>query len=337
MATSVGFTGYIPDVDDSRDHQISISDLNLDTGPSPAAFNIYTDKSFKAHIYDQGNVGSCVCNAFATAYSIALQRQNTHAYFTPSRLFLYYLARLSQDPSAPATQRSTWFESMASQPPTQDMPPDCGSRNRDVLRALSALGACNEAPTLWTNKYGASGQWPYIDVSYSPNQEPWQVTLSAGAVNGEFPPGALCRQAPDALCFANAVKHRTLRYAHPQPWDDVMCWKKLLANGYPVVFAFELFYGFGNLDARGVAPTPGPGDAYDTGHVVVAVGWDDGMGKEGCFRVQNSWGEGWGEGGFFWMPFEWLGMDRPDRPGWRLLQGDSSAWVLIDSLDAGSA
>jgi Papain family cysteine protease len=37
-------------------------------------------------------------------------------------------------------------------------------------------------------------------------------------------------------------------------------------------------------------------------HRVVIVGWDDRMGK-GCFKVQNSWGAEWGDGGFAWLEY----------------------------------
>lgn len=80
---SVSFQGYNSSPDDPRDHEVSIDDLEeLSHGPYPEAFNIYKDKSslaeklpFNSHIYTQGRVASCVCNAFASAYACALQRQ----------------------------------------------------------------------------------------------------------------------------------------------------------------------------------------------------------------------------------------------------------------------
>ena len=38
-----------------------------------------------------------------------------------------------------------------------------------------------------------------------------------------------------------------------------------------------------------------------SGHLVVLVGWDDAKGKSGCWRIENSWGEKWGELGFMWI------------------------------------
>jgi hypothetical protein len=42
------------------------------------------------------------------------------------------------------------------------------------------------------------------------------------------------------------------------------------------------------------------------GHAVLLVGYDD---RESCFIVKNSWGEGWGESGFFRIGYSQL------RPG----------------------
>ena len=45
------------------------------------------------------------------------------------------------------------------------------------------------------------------------------------------------------------------------------------------------------------------------GHEVFFVGYDDtvacpGTRSAGAFKVQNSWGTGWGQSGFFWFPYD---------------------------------
>ena len=39
------------------------------------------------------------------------------------------------------------------------------------------------------------------------------------------------------------------------------------------------------------------------GHAVVAVGYDD---SDRVFICRNSWGEGWGDAGYFYMPYAYL-------------------------------
>lgn len=42
---------------------------------------------------------------------------------------------------------------------------------------------------------------------------------------------------------------------------------------------------------------------YDINHAVVIVGWDDNQGYGGIWIMRNSWGTGWGEGGYMRMPY----------------------------------
>jgi cathepsin L len=46
-------------------------------------------------------------------------------------------------------------------------------------------------------------------------------------------------------------------------------------------------------------------------HSVVILGWDDRMGRRGCWKVQNSWGPQWGMAGFMWIEYGCnnIGMD----------------------------
>lgn len=348
MATLL-FQGYIPSQDDPRDHEVSIDDLKeLSNGPYPQAFNIYTDKSssaeklpFTPHIYDQGQIASCVCNAFASAYACALQRQGHDPSFKPSRLFLYYLARFADtEDNRNLKGKSEWFANMASNPPPPDkkMLTDPGSMDRDVLKAISSLGSCAEAESLLVMKHESQGTWPYVDVDPSQDVQGdggmphWMESLNATWKDGDgkFPDGSLLTFVPDPKCFANATRHRTLRYAHPNPVDSVECWKALIQAGYPVVFAINLYSSFhdsaGNAADGFIAkmPNSGPGDRSITGHVVMAVGWDDSKGNGGAFRVQNSWGDKWADGGFYWMEYSWLSNNDAVQ---------SDAWVLIDSED----
>ena len=53
----------------------------------------------------------------------------------------------------------------------------------------------------------------------------------------------------------------------------------------------------------GVVPMPVPREHVLGGHAVLAVCYDD---AEQSFIVRNSWGDHWGNGGYFTMPYAYL-------------------------------
>jgi C1A family cysteine protease len=48
---------------------------------------------------------------------------------------------------------------------------------------------------------------------------------------------------------------------------------------------------------------PAPNEQVLGGHAVLAVGYDNASQR---FRVRNSWGTGWGQAGYFTMPYQYL-------------------------------
>jgi C1A family cysteine protease len=104
---------------------------------------------------------------------------------------------------------------------------------------------------------------------------------------------------------------------------------KYLANGMPFVFAF---YGFDSFDDGGKIPLPGPGESAQWGHCVAGVGYDDeiviptGDGKsttQGAIIFRNSWGSGWGIGGYGYLPYEYF-LRRYARDMWTVID---AAWL----------
>jgi C1A family cysteine protease len=53
----------------------------------------------------------------------------------------------------------------------------------------------------------------------------------------------------------------------------------------------------------GIASLPGPGETVVSGHAALAVGYDD---ARQWFIVRNSWGAGWGMGGYFTLPYTYM-------------------------------
>jgi C1A family cysteine protease len=104
---------------------------------------------------------------------------------------------------------------------------------------------------------------------------------------------------PPPSCYADGVKYKAVTYAAvAQDLNDL---KGCLAAGYPFVFGFTVYQSFESQ--TGVVPMPGWFESTVGGHAVMAVGYDDSQQR---FIVRNSWGEGWGLGGYFTQPYDYL-------------------------------
>jgi C1A family cysteine protease len=81
--------------------------------------------------------------------------------------------------------------------------------------------------------------------------------------------------------------------------------KQALAEGDPVVWGIELFSEFESPEVAqtGVVPMPGPGSQTLGGHCTLLMGYDD---AKQTLLVLNSWGESWGQHGYFELPYAYV-------------------------------
>ena len=87
--------------------------------------------------------------------------------------------------------------------------------------------------------------------------------------------------------------------------------KYVLARGYSVAFGFTIYSSISD-DAN--IPFPKETDRRSGGHAVLAVGYDDNhnIGSDNNGRnvpsliIRNSWGPIWGEGGYGYLPYEYV-------------------------------
>jgi hypothetical protein len=121
---------------------------------------------------------------------------------------------------------------------------------------------------------------------------------------------------PTAAAYTDALKRKVTGY---QKCADFAAVKNALAAGNPVVIGFSVYDSFegawGDIPhgqaGSGMMPYPNKNtEQLLGGHAVAIVGYDDTMpvaGKaNGRFIVRNSWGTGWGDAGYFYMPYDVL-------------------------------
>lgn len=108
---------------------------------------------------------------------------------------------------------------------------------------------------------------------------------------------------PTDQCYVDAKTHRAIAYQRVTRTLAQM--QGCLADGYPFVFGFTVYESFESQQVAqtGVAPMPAPNEQVLGGHAVLAVGYDN---ASQTFRVRNSWGSGWGQAGYFTLPYQYL-------------------------------
>lgn len=111
------------------------------------------------------------------------------------------------------------------------------------------------------------------------------------------------RQKPLKKCYTDAIQHPLSSYHRVnRTLADI---KACLAEGFPIVFGFSVYEYFESdqVAQTGILFMPSGGEKCLGGHAVLCVGYDDATQR---FRIRNSWGENWGQQGYFTMPYAYL-------------------------------
>lgn len=126
---------------------------------------------------------------------------------------------------------------------------------------------------------------------------------------------------PPAFCYSFAHNYRTISYFRLDPPRTskkalLERIKTYLASGIPSMFGFTVYDSIAQAEKDGKIPYPGKGEQVVGGHAMMAVGYDDkmkikntgekGLQTTGAFLIRNSWGSQWGDGGYGWLPYDYV-------------------------------
>jgi C1A family cysteine protease len=128
---------------------------------------------------------------------------------------------------------------------------------------------------------------------------------------------------PSAFLYSFAGSYKSLKYyrldpAGTTPTNLLNRIKTNLANGLPAMFGFTVYNSYvqATTTNKGAIPFPAKGEKVVGGHAIVAIGYNDtikitnkspgGPTTTGALLIRNSWGTGWGDGGYGWLPYEYV-------------------------------
>lgn len=107
-------------------------------------------------------------------------------------------------------------------------------------------------------------------------------------------------------------------YARAVTVDEL---KAAIYHTGPCVLAIPIYDSFYRPQA-GVVPPVAPGETLRGYHAMMVYGW-----TPTHWRVQNSWGDAWGDGGRCLIPLDYFTMD-PNAPEDKRME----AWTVVDSV-----
>jgi C1A family cysteine protease len=127
---------------------------------------------------------------------------------------------------------------------------------------------------------------------------------------------------PSAFLYAFAQSFQAVNYYRLDPVGTTPAnllsqIKTNLAANLPSMFGFTVYDSISQANGagKGKIPYPCSKDKVAGGHAIMAVGYDDtlaiknancGTTTTGALLIRNSWGTGWGDGGYGWLPYEYV-------------------------------
>jgi C1A family cysteine protease len=109
---------------------------------------------------------------------------------------------------------------------------------------------------------------------------------------------------PSSHCYSEAASHKiTLDYQLDNTNLNEL--KECLASGFPFIFGISCYDSMmtDSVYQSGNIPFPATSEQLQGGHCMLCVGYDD---ESELFKIRNSWGTGFGQGGYGTIPYKYL-------------------------------
>lgn len=240
-------------------------------------------------VFNQGNLGSCTANAAAGALLFCQLRDKWPTVSLLSRLYIYYMERYNdQSGGGPAY--------------------DSGATIPDAITAIM-------------KGVPAESDWPYTDQT---------TTDFLPAPFDKFTTVPFTQQpsAKNLIIFDTDSLSNLTHLNFTGQSSTIL--KAALKSNHPLLINFTVYSSFEDTSRvtspAGVMPIPNTStESCLGGHAIMLVGYKESMpytttvttmnartgkptstkttGSDNFFIARNSWGSGWGDGGYFYMPY----------------------------------
>ncbi|CAF3871846.1 unnamed protein product, partial [Adineta steineri] len=175
---------------------------------------------------------------------------------------------------------------------------DDGAALCDAIESMEELGVCPES------------QWPYDlkKVNVKPSQQCYIVAAN--------------------YTISQALKLNI----------DINEIKICIAQGFPVIISLNLYTSFDKASDSGIVPMPKTNETSRSGHgrhALLIAGYSD---ASEAFIVRNSWGEDWGDKGYCYIPYDYIGSDKLCNSAWTVKRlgvdyMGKEAWHVDDNIN----
>lgn len=108
---------------------------------------------------------------------------------------------------------------------------------------------------------------------------------------------------PPVKCYQSALNHKCTKNYRIS--NDPMQIKQAILNNLPIILGILVYKSFESAEVAktGIVNMPDISEECRGGHAVLLVGYDDTIER---YIMRNSWGENWGQKGYFTIPYQYI-------------------------------
>ncbi len=257
----------------------------------PAAVDL---TSFQTPVKNQWERGTCTAFAVAAALEAAYKR--TYGLTLDlSEEFLNWQDKVNvldpQSPPVPPSQSENFLATWGG-----------GSVNyklQNIMNGQRGIPLENQAPYNPSGSFQDSSKWQPPIIRTSPQRLMSDANLSQRLETYNIPFSFDWLMLPQVALEQGRYRANQVLFASGNNLTDPVWFKTQMAAGREVAFGVKLPDSGGSI-MNGVWK---PGNNTWGDHAMLMVGYDD---SKQAFRVKNSWGSSWNEGGYVWMSYDFV-------------------------------